>query len=69
MQFVHEKAPFRILEEAVDLYSRAPRLNRPAAAGQGHAFESAQGRISAPQKALRRASGIWSLGGAGLFPE
>jgi hypothetical protein len=22
-----------------------------------------------PKNALRRASGIWSLGGAGLFPE
>ena len=26
-------------------------------------------RAALPGKALRRASGIWSLGGAGLFPE
>ena len=69
MQFVHEKAPFRVLEEAADLYSRAPCLNSHAAAGRGRKFATRAGFGNVLQKALRRASGISSLGGAGLFPE
>jgi hypothetical protein len=48
---------------------RAPAPRKSTRFNPARAAKFPDGAVPHAQKALRRASGVYSLGGAGLFPE